>query len=144
MADTDWTSSWFGHRALIMEDLWSHQTLFGMLGSCSSFHSQPKLTQALRHLIVPLCQLWKHMTILRMAIINVIAIICIIASLDPVLFTPDFLSHVLFMPDALPWAKPWGLGIAMPLAEPMFYSCNYINWIYHCYYWSYGNYWKSK
>ncbi len=34
-----------------MEDLWSSQTLFGMLWFCSSFLSQPKLTQAPRCLI---------------------------------------------------------------------------------------------
>ena len=86
-----------------MEDLWSHQTLFGMLGFCSSFLSQPKPTRAPRRLIVLSCRRWKHTTILIMVIIDFIAIMSILdiivfkcdrPSLDPVLFPPDIFRQL--------------------------------------------------
>ncbi len=62
-----------------------------------------------------------------------------LSSLYPGLFTPDFSLPCSFY--AWRYAQGNTLGIAMPLEKPMFYSCNYINKIYHCYYWAYGNYW---
>jgi hypothetical protein len=77
MAVTNWTSSFFSHLASIMEDLWSHLTLFDVLGVCSYFLSKPKPTRAPRRLIVLSCRHLKHTTILTLEIIDFTAIICI-------------------------------------------------------------------
>jgi len=84
----EWTSSWFGRRASIMELSLCRQSQSGMLVycSCSLLLLWPTLDQSLS--IVPSYQPWKHMMILKMVIIllicfmsimRIIAIIVIIA-----------------------------------------------------------------
>jgi hypothetical protein len=63
------------------------EDLLGMLGVCSFFQPQHKPMQAPKRLIVPSCLRWKHMTILRMVIIDII--IAIIANFVLFLFRPN-------------------------------------------------------
>jgi hypothetical protein len=72
---------------------------------CSSFLSQPKPTRAPRRLIVLSCRRWKHTTIVRMVMIDFIAIMSILdiivfkcdrSSLDPVLFPPDIFRLIFY------------------------------------------------
>ncbi len=73
---------------------------------CTPWYSQPKPTRAPRRLIVPSCRRWKHTTILRMVIIDFIAIMSILdiivfkcdrSSLEPVLFPPDIFFYLRWL-----------------------------------------------
>ena len=82
MAVIDWTSSWFGRRASIMELSLCRQSQSGTLVycSCSPLLLWPTLDPSPSS--VPSYQPWKHTMILKMVImfiIFIILIICIIA-----------------------------------------------------------------
>ncbi len=81
MAATDWTSLWFGLRVLIMVLSWSRQIQFGTHGFCSFSLPPHKPTPGPNRLTVLSCRRWKHMTILRMVITDIIDIIVIIVNI---------------------------------------------------------------
>ena len=58
---------------------WSRQIQFGTHGFCSFSLPPHKATQGSNCLTVLSCRRWKHMTILRMVIIDIIVIIVFIA-----------------------------------------------------------------
>ena len=73
----EWTSSWFGRRASIMERSWCRQSPSGMLESCSCSLLLLWPTLDPSPLIVPSFQPWKHMMILKMVIMRIIRVISI-------------------------------------------------------------------
>ena len=75
----EWTPSWFGRRASTMELSLCRQSQSGMLVYCSCSLLLLWRTLDPSPSIVPSCQSWKHMTILKMVIICIIHIIAIIA-----------------------------------------------------------------
>jgi hypothetical protein len=101
---------------------------------CSYFLSQPRPTRAPKCLIVLSCWRWKHRTILRM-VFDFIAIICIMDIIGfkmwQVLIRPDSIHAWVFF--TMFYLRLIPLGIAMPLAKPMLYYCNYMRVMYHCY-----------
>ena len=82
----EWTPSWFGHRASIMELSLCRQSQYGTLVccSCSLLLLWPTLDPSPS--IVPSYQRWKHMMILKMVImciiITIIALIALILCYD--------------------------------------------------------------
>ncbi len=84
-AATNWTLLWFGLQVLTMVLSWSHEIQFGTHGFCSFSLPQHKPTLGPNRLSVLSCQRWKHITILRMVIIDIIVIIVIIVKISVLL-----------------------------------------------------------
>jgi hypothetical protein len=61
---------------------WSHEIQFGTHGFCSFSLPQHKPTLGPNRLTVLSCRHWKHITILRMVIIDIIDIIVIIVNIS--------------------------------------------------------------
>jgi hypothetical protein len=62
-----------GRRVSTMQPSWCRQIQFGMHGFCSYSQPHHKPTPDPKRLTVHSCQCWKHMTILKMVIIVIIA-----------------------------------------------------------------------
>ncbi len=84
-AVTDWTSLWLGLQVLTMVLSWLRQIQFGTHRFCSFSLPPHKPTRGPNRLTVLSCRRWKHMTILRRVIIDIIVIVVIIVCIFVIL-----------------------------------------------------------